>query len=648
MIDQLLRALIASKNEAADDVLVDALRVGTPAEQVVVLGAILARNNPRSLAGVIELFDKLPEQTQGQILANAGEFHAAIREAGRGENSARRLAAIRFIAVARQGKLAYVLSENLRAGNDSFARAAATSLADLARWIATSVRALQEGEISDNPDHASAPTDPTAPRPVSILHDQIVANRPEIEAAIVRALELHRGALQQELLHAALLLCDHSQALAMRILGTSRHGGQGVMIRRIQQTPEADHVAAFLLGATHGNLRSHFGVAFSKIDSPPVLDAIVRKTHWLPDVQLQLCARQIHQGAWWGDTDLNAELARRGPAGAGLIAQWIGASGATDQLQDQKLNRVLDSCGDDFTARLRVFRVAAASPLGTSIDVFKRLMRDPDERLARLAVREIIRRRPPEFANLLLPLMTEAPESVRRVVSRAIGQQGFETFWNRYDYLDKSARKAAGKAMLKLLPDAIARLGRRMAGGSVEQRVKALQMARDLELIEPMKGSVLPLCAHPNPRVRSKAVTVLAAIGAQAVDTLVEKVVNDADPRVRANAIEVMEARGTTKFVPLLAERAHRGANRERANSIKALHAMKIGTAAGQLLQMLRDERSEHRISAMWALRKIGWWRMLNEVAKLAREDDNLKVRQYAMNVLQSAAGEATASRRAG
>jgi HEAT repeat protein len=644
MIDDLLRALIASKNEAADDVLVDALRIGTPGEQLVVLGAILARKNSRSMAGVIELFDRLPEPTQQQVLSNAGSFHTAIREAGRGENTAQRLAAIRFIATARQGKLAYVLSENLHAGNEAFAKSAANALAEMARWIARSIQALQTGAISETTNASAEPGQPTI---ASLLYAQIIENRPEIEAAIVRALELHRGALQQELLHAALLLCDHSQASAMRVLGTSRHGGQGVMIRRIQQTPEADHVPAFLLGATHGNLRSHFGVAFSKIDTPVVLDAILRKSHWLPDAQLQLCTRQIHQGAWWGDTDLNAELARRGSGDAALIAQWIGASGATDQFQDQKLGRVLDACGDNFTARLRVFRVAASSPQGTSVELLKRFLRDPDERIARMSVREIIRRRPPEFGNLLLPLMTDAPDSVRRVVSRAIGQQGFETFWQRYDHLDKSARKAAGKAMLKLLPDATARLARRMSNGTIEQRVKALGMARDLGLVELMKASVLPLCAHPNPRVRSKAVTVLSAIGAQAVDVLIEKVVNDTDPRVRANAIEVMEARGSVKFVPLLAERAHQGANRERANAIKALHSMKVGTAAGQLLQMLRDDRAEHRISAMWALRKVGWWRMLAEIARLAREDENLRVRQYAMNVLQSAAGEATVKRKA-
>jgi HEAT repeat protein len=280
--------------------------------------------------------------------------------------------------------------------------------------------------------------------------------------------------------------------------------------------------------------------------------------------------------------------------------------------------------------------------------MLRKFLRDRDERLVRMAVREIVRRRPIDFENMLLPLMTGAPQSVRRLVSRSIGQHGFETYWERFDTMDRSRRVGAGKALLKLLPDTVERLARRLGVGSVDQRVKALQIARELELIDVLKAQILPLCAHANPRVRSKAVMVLGAVGAAAVDVLIEKVANDKDARVRANAVEVMEQRSNTKFVPLLTERARLGSNRERANAVKALHSMKVGIAAAQLLQMLRDERAEHRISALWALRKVGWWRLVSEVARIAREDTNLKVRQYAMGVLQSAAGEERLFRDAG
>ena len=78
--------------------------------------------------------------------------------------------------------------------------------------------------------------------------------------------------------------------------------------------------------------------------------------------------------------------------------------------------------------------------------------------------------------------------------------------------------------------------------------------------------------------------------------------------------------------------------SRERANAIKALNSMKVSAAANQLTIMLKDERPEHRISALWTLRQVGWWKLLGEVGRLAREDGNLRVRRYALGVLRNVA----------
>ena len=192
-----------------------------------------------------------------------------------------------------------------------------------------------------------------------------------------------------------------------------------------------------------------------------------------------------------------------------------------------------------------------------------------------MAAREIVRRRPPEFQNLLLPLMTAAPASVRRVVSRSIGQAGFDQFWERFDRLNKPTRQRAGGAMLKLLPDAAQRLRRRLASGPVEQRLKAMQMSHELGLGEQVRDEVLRLCADPDPRLRSKAVTVAGNVASLGPELQVTRLLTDADARVRANTIEVLESRRDPRFIPVFARQARAGANRERANAIKALHRLR-------------------------------------------------------------------------
>jgi HEAT repeat protein len=346
----------------------------------------------------------------------------------------------------------------------------------------------------------------------------------------------------------------------------------------------------------------------------------------------------VSRGAWWSDADLLRDVERRGPQDAARVGEWIACSGAHDVVQDERLKTLLVRLRDDFAARLRLLRIAMRRRRGSSVELIRAFLSDPDERLVRMAAREIVRRRPTDFENILLQLMTTAPDSVRKVISRSIGQVGFDHFWMRFDRLDKNTRRSAGRAMMKLLPDAVQRLGRRLGSGSIEQRLKAMQVAQDLELGEALMSHLLPLCQHPHPKVRSKAVAILSEIKSVPPQVVLEKALHDGDARVRANAIEVLEVQRSEEFVPLLVERARSSHNRERANAIKAMSKMKVSTAATQLLAMLRDPRPEHKISALWTLRQIGWWALLNEVGRLAKSDDNLRVRRYALGVLRNVA----------
>jgi HEAT repeat protein len=333
------------------------------------------------------------------------------------------------------------------------------------------------------------------------------------------------------------------------------------------------------------------------------------------------------------------DISQRPADDAAKIGDWIAASGMHDVMQDERMVRLREHAAEDFGARLRLLRLAASRKRGASVTLIRHFLNDKDERLVRLAAREIIRRRPQDFENMLLQLMTNAPDSVRKLVGRTIGHVGFDSYWTRFDQMDPATRQQAGRAMLKLLPDGLQRLGRRLNSGPAEQRVKAIQVVQELALSETMRSELVALCGHPNSRVRSKAVMALGDIRAPGgPDAVLEQALQDADPRVRANAIEVLEHRPNHEYMSVLAQRARSSSNRERANAIKAMHRMKIGTAAPALVEMLRDARSEHRISALWALRQIGIWQLITEVAKLAKQDENLRVRRYAMGVLKAVA----------
>ena len=626
MLSQLVQSLVESTNEAADEVLLEALRLGNEAEKALALNALLRRATVRGLVGVIGQYGELPQSAQLVVLKNIRTFHPALREAGRGRDVKTAAMAMKLIALGRQGKLTYILTEGLHSGDDTVAQAAVDAMVALARWISTESRKLQRGQREEE---------------TASICRQIVEDRPEVEKAVARALEVHRGQHGQDLLRAAMLLADWPGSRTLAILQTPKHGGQSAMIRRLQQAPDSEHAEAFLLAASHGGVRGQFGVIFAHIDQPPVLDAMLRRTHWLKDQQLRLCIHQITRGVWCEADTLQKDLARREDDDAARIAEWIGVSGLHDVMQDELLEKLRLQLGNSLAGRLRLLRVAMGRPAGASVALLRSLLSDPDERIVRMTAREIVRRHPPDFDNMLVQLMAGAPESVRRVIGRSVGETGFDNYWNRFDRLDKSTRKTAGRAMFKLLPDSLQRLERRLRSGPVEQRLRAAAIAQDLDLAETMRSALVAMCQDVNPRLRSKAVSLLADIKSLPPDAVLDRALNDSDPRVRANAIEVLEAKRRVDFVPVLAQRARSASSRERANAIKAMHRMRVGTASGQLLNMLQDERSDHRISALWALKQIGWWQMLTQVGRMAKEDGNLRVRRYALAVLKNIAESA-------
>ncbi len=354
---------------------------------------------------------------------------------------------------------------------------------------------------------------------------------------------------------------------------------------------------------------------------------------------------QVTRGTWWQEGELLRDISRRDPGDACRIGDWLAVSGMHDLMQDERLLILADRASGDVGGRLRLLRIAMQRKKQSSVQFIRFLLGDADERLLRMAAREIVRRRPPDFENMLLQLMTTAPASVRRVISRAIGHSGFEQYWERFDNLDRATRKQAGRAMMKLLPDAPQRLLRRLASGPIEQRLKALQMTQELGLADTLRDAVVTLASHANPKVRSKAISVLGEMPTAAVELLVERIVSDTDSRVRANAIEVLENRRDPQLIPLLFERAKTATNRERANAIKALNKMRVGNVGPALQAMLQDTRPEHRISALWALKQMGWWRLLQEVGRIAKEDGNVRVRRYAVGILKNVAEMVQASK---
>ena len=296
------------------------------------------------------------------VLAEIKTFYHALRECGRSKRPAVRAGAMKLIALGRQGKLAYVLSENLHDLDEKTSKAAVEAMVALAKWVASEKKKLQCGDgkesaatapaaqtgvpIGGGESDGSTITDarnPDAEMSLADRYQRLMDQRPDIESAVARAADVHRGRHGQDLLRAALLLCDWPGSKTMAILQSGKHGGQTPMLRRLQQPPASEHVEAFLLAAA-GQLRSHFVTAFAHIDSAPVLDALLRCTHWLKCHQLQACLRTVMRGAWFSPSELVRDIERRPAAESAKIADWLSYSGLSEPVQDEYFANCSSAC----------------------------------------------------------------------------------------------------------------------------------------------------------------------------------------------------------------------------------------------------------------------------------------------------------------
>ena len=237
--------------------------------------------------------------------------------------------------------------------------------------------------------------------------------------------------------------------------------------------------------------------------------------------------------------------------------------------------------------------------------------------------------------------MTDAPNSVRQMISRSIGHDRVRSFLAALRPDGPCNAPAGGHGRCSnCCPTRCRASAARLAAGPVEQRIKAMQVVQELGLGRIDAARHCCRCAAiPMRRVRSKAVSLMGEVPIRS---------RPSDRWTRCSTIPIpacaptpskcWRPSGRREYVPLLAQRARSSHNRERANAIKAMHSMRVSTAQRQLLTMLRDERPEHRISALWALRQIGWWQLLNEVGRIAKEDTNHRVRRYALGVLKNVA----------
>lgn len=291
----------------------------------------------------------------------------------------------------------------------------------------------------------------------------------------------------------------------------------------------------------------------------------------------------------------------------------------------------------DVPTRLIVLRKLMAQSAGNldAVNLIAGFCADPDEAIARIALRHLIRIDYIDLYHLLLRLINSPHASVRRIASARVAPVGFDKYWDSWSRFDLNQRIAAGKALIKIDPSFHVQLGEKLESDVPSVMHKAMSMIRTLNQGTFFEYALEHLTHHEDGKIASAAVKTLGSAGTDRAARILESSLEHGDARMRANAVEALDQIEHRNHVNQLVKMSKQDDNRPRANAIGALLSMNFADALTTLGNMLNDERPMHRLSALWLVDHLDLRDMVRHVAELSISDKDPKVRLRAGKLIE-------------
>ena len=610
-------ALLAGEtNLAVDDALLEVLPELAAPEQEAALDVLLARQRETGLLGLVAGFPSFDPSLQQRVLARTPGLYAGTRLAVDDERPDVRHAAIDLIRQSGDCRLAYLLADMLcsaTADRETRQRAAAALNHITARHV--------EQQTRTRPDPAE--------------RREWTARGDYLARALRRAIEGWELHFRPEVLVAAMWLSDH---LAEPLLekASSMRSRLGRALLEQLRNPRDPRLAAFTLRALASpDLRSEVARQIGACRNTTFARALARQAWLLGDPQIARSCQRIRSLAWLEEGADSGD-----PAAVPSPGEWAG------------LVRLVAACGLNSERRLGIYgHLLATGEEAAQEAAFWQVAAEHNEEATRL-LRSLVRSRDPAWADLPAAAARELRRRERDAQLAPIKEpdlppappatpaEWFEHLWLRFEQMDEPERRAA----VDMIPQHRAAFTPRVTAGlrsaDPAERLKALQVARHLDLTAAVDTEIYRLANDADARVRSAAVAALGGLGGPVAGRIIRRGLEDPDPRVQSNAIEAAHRLDLPATPDALTPKLEADHHRVRATAVAALLQMNVQPAGEALLDMLEDPSALRRIAALWVVQRLNLASLLDRLYTLAENDPDTRVRHRAARVLRSLADD--------
>ncbi|MGH7139570.1 MAG: HEAT repeat domain-containing protein, partial [Pirellulales bacterium] len=190
----------------------------------------------------------------------------------------------------------------------------------------------------------------------------------------------------------------------------------------------------------------------------------------------------------------------------------------------------------------RAAAVALAQFHGSEANqVALRALEDDDPEVQAAVVGQLRERGIPGAVSVLLGLTDSPQPAVREAARRSLSEFSFGRYLAAFDALDDQVRRGTGMLVRKVDPDAATLLLEEMVAPSRRRRIRSLQAAEAMQIVEDVEETVITLLSDADHLVRLEAARALAQCASVEACLALRDAEHDSSVTVREAAAESLD-----------------------------------------------------------------------------------------------------------
>ena len=514
------RVLGATENEAASRVLVAALDSPHAAIRQAALEVILSRRSPAGRREVVARLHALDERSRKIVAENPSRLTPALRDAilgGEEEACRNGCAAAVWLC---QYDLIPALLNALEDG--------ASPQADLLGKMLLELVDLLCGELA-------------APREYGKRRDPQVTRH-----HVLGSLELSLGRFakhrRREILEAFARLARSDNAALRQILDNPHHPAFVMLVETFSKSTHPSVIRLLLAFLDDPRAPSAVLSIVSKRSDLELVEYLLRKIGRQPSAAVAQNRKRIESFAWvrGGGAALDQldDLAQH--AAVRLVT-------ASSLPRDQAFGVIAYLVRQGKPSGRRAAAEALAAFHGAAAnDLALEALDDPDPEVQAKLLPQLRQRGIPGALNRLVEMLDSPHGAVRKAARKSLGEFTFQRFLRNFDMLDEEVRQSTGELVRKVDPHTVPQLRAELASPLRTRRLRALAIARTLDLGVEIESSLLDVLGDEDHMVRAEVAAALGQCRSPASRDALWEASRDRSVVVREAARKSLQRRGET------------------------------------------------------------------------------------------------------